>query len=373
MPSAAIALTAYFILLMLSWATHRNEVSWDYVLVLQNVASILLLLWFTMVLVDSTERLHRVLLVAVSSGALASVYVIRDWIGNRGMAGYRPGGVAGDANYFALCATVAALLAFGLLQGHRPRWEKFYLQGCFAVIIIAFSLAASRGGVVGLAAGLLLLTVRSRARWRKIAIIGLLIVPPLMMGSGSVIQRFVNPGFGDTAAVEARRIVWNAALRMIAANPVTGVGLARFRDLIVQYEEPYASVQVRSMAHNTYLEVAAEQGLSGFLVFGLALAMVWIGLQRAIRDSRRIGPPLLYECAIGLQAALLAAMVCAFFVSAGWQRFFWFIPFLAAAAVRLGRGETVAALLALKEGSSDAAPAGAPTYDLIEATRPQTP
>ena len=116
---------------------------------MQNTISILLLLWFTITLVDSTERLHHVLILIVASVAVASVYVIREWLPNRGYAGYRPGGIATDANYFALCAAAATVLAITLLKGKRPKCEKVFLLGCSVVNIPHLALRPRAAGSWG--------------------------------------------------------------------------------------------------------------------------------------------------------------------------------------------------------------------------------
>jgi O-antigen ligase len=225
--------------------------------------------------------------------------------------------------------------------------------------MIAFSLAASRGGFVGLAVGFLLLTAQSAARWRKLAFLGLFVVPALILAPNPVIQRFLNPGSGDNAAVQAREITWSAGLRMVAAHPLAGVGLYRFRQLVLLYEDP-SQIQVRTLAHNTYIEVAAEQGLPGLLLFVTALGMIAAGLRRAIHASRGAGHLLLSKGARGLQAALVSTVVCAFFVSAGWNRFFWFVFFLGAAAARVGQAEPAAAVEGPDEASLDAGESSEP-------------
>jgi O-antigen ligase len=209
----------------------------------------------------------------------------------------------------------------------RPtRREKAYLYGCLAITSIAFLMAASRGGFVGLAIGLLFLMFRSGKGVRTVLLIGLVIAPLLVLVPNTSIQRIFHPGTGDDEAVDARHITWAAGLRMVEAHPIGGVGLGQFRNLVLNYEATNDK-PVRSLAHNTYIEAAAELGIPGLLAY---LALIWSGFRALSRAARLKEQPMLHEVAIGLQAAMIAATVCAIFVSASWFRFLWIVQLLPA-------------------------------------------
>ena len=298
--------------------------------ILTNRVSMLLLFFLIIALVDSIARLRRVILVMIGSVTITAVYVVRDWQSNRIIADYRPGGVSGDANYFALCASACMLLSLQLVLSRPTRWEKRYLYGCLAITSVAFLMAASRGGFVGLAIGLFFLTFRSGRGVRALVLIGLVIAPLLVLVPNTSIQRILNPGKGDQAGVDARQITWMAGLRMIEAHPIGGIGLGQFRSLVESYEginDKVYGMPVRTLAHNTYIEVCAELGIPGLLVY---LALIWAGFRALSRAARLKEQPMLREVAIGFQAAMIAATVCATFVSASWFRFLWLVLLLPA-------------------------------------------
>src|SRR5688572_13131332 len=85
---------------------------------LMSCISFLLLFFVTHVLVDSFGRLKMSLLVAVGSVAFASLYILREWQNMSGLygAGYRPGWVTGDPNYYSVSALLCLPLAFYLLR-----------------------------------------------------------------------------------------------------------------------------------------------------------------------------------------------------------------------------------------------------------------
>ncbi len=317
------ALAASFVIEMFSFFSHGGTLGQP---VLTNRVSMLLLFFLIIALVDSISRLRRVILVMIGSVTITAVYVVRDWQFNRMYADYRPGGISGDANYFALCASACMLLSLQLVLSRPTRWEKRYLYGCLAITSVAFLMAASRGGFVGLAIGLLFLLFRSGKGVRAVLLIGLVIAPLLVLVPNTSIQRIFHPGTGDDEAVDARHITWLAGLRMIEAHPIGGVGLGQFRSLVLNYEATNDK-PVRSLAHNTYIEVAAELGIPGLLAY---LAFIWSGFRALSRAARFKEQPMLHEVAIGFQAAMIAATVCATFVSASWFRFLWLVLLLPA-------------------------------------------
>jgi O-antigen ligase len=324
----------YFTVAMISYVLsflYMVGFTWD-LMAMNNILSILLLLVFALVMVNSVSRLHWILIATVTSGALASVYVVREWLENRSFAGYRPGSISGDANYYGICAAGCLPLIFALHQARPPRWEKLYLTGCFVVTVFGFGMAASRGALVGVVAGFVLILSRSGQRFRKLLKYGVLVVPLLALAPNSPVGRLVRPTADDDKAADARRVAWKSGLRMFAENPITGVGVGQFRYRMLRYEYEYDRGEiekVHTVAHNTYLEIAAEQGLVGFLPFICVLIAAYVTLGRQARETARVGALFLHQACLGLQASVVAVWISAFFVSAWWFRFTWWPVFLA--------------------------------------------
>ena len=100
-------------------------------------------------------------------------------------------------------------------------------------------------------------------------------------GSGAdVVHRAATFGIGSTdISIKERLMLWHAALSMIAAKPLFGWGLGSFPYLAAKYTTVAASgsyvaahgVNLRNIAHNYYLQTAAETGLVGL---GLYVSMI---------------------------------------------------------------------------------------------------
>ena len=320
------AFSCYFVIAVVSYFSHGGQLTLEPTPLL-NVSSMLLFFLITIGLVDTVERLHRVILVCIGSVGLASIYVIRDWLGNRQYAGYRPGGISGDANYFSLCASAALLLGLNLLFGKRSRREKLIILASLSVTSVALILAASRGGFVALGVGLIFLVVRLSRGLRPIALLLLLFVPLLFAVPNTTIQRIIHPSQGEDQAVQSRETTWRAGLRMFAAHPFTGIGLGHFMGQVVSYESPNEE-PVESLAHNTYIEVAAEMGILGLLAWIAMFGLAFIAVNRFTKKEAVGAVAFLREASIGLQAALVTTAVGIFFLSASWFRFLWLLMFL---------------------------------------------
>ncbi len=303
-----------------------------------SYTSFLLLFFVTVTVIDSLYAMRWVLLVSVASVSLASVYVIREWQKYHSLyAGFRPGWVAGDPNYFTMSAVLTLPIAFHLMLARRRHWERFFCLGCSLVTLVAVTLGASRGGFLGLVAGLLFLVWHSRQRLRNLAVAGALILPLTVISSVSPVERFMHPVRGDIEAEESRTALWNAGLRMVKAHPLVGIGLGNFKLLVQQYVDN-AEIDPH-VAHSSYVELAAEMGLPGLFAF---LGVLWCSF-RTLGRVRRLssGPLLLRQAALGMQSGLVAYAVATIFISAQYQKIFWLmifismcLPFVAAATIR---------------------------------------
>ena len=178
---------------------------------------------------------------------------------------WRPGSIAGDANYFALDACFILPMAFLLVWRSRVPWERIFALGCLVATIASATLGASRGGFIAIGAAFLWLVWHSPRRLRNFIVVIILAMPPILLFPSSPVRRLIHPTYGDLNGVENRRIAWKAGLRMVERHPLIGIGLGEFKPQMDYYADP--GVNFSSIAHNSYLEVAAETGLPNFLVF----------------------------------------------------------------------------------------------------------
>ena len=271
-------------------------------------------------LVDTLARLRWAILALIGSYAWASLYVIKEWRAGVAMdSGYRPGYIVGDANYFSTAAIYAIALAFYFMQGKRPRWIKLYCAGCLLLTLLGVMVCASRGGFLGLCAASVVLIWRSHHRIRNFALMVILLVPPLIILPNSPLQRFLHPSTVETGSETAHQEAWKAGGRMVMAHPFMGIGLGSFKPLEPKYADP--GLPEYNMAHNMFVEVAAELGIPALLIFICVFVSSFFLLGR-IRKTEKI-PRLVYDAATALQAGLFGVVVAGCFVSAEYQKTTW--------------------------------------------------
>src|SRR5262249_21004641 len=145
----------------------------------------------------------------------------------------------------------------------------------------------------------------SMRRWPFVAAAAL---PLLVFGAG-IAWYILHPGLSEPnsgtpieASFAARVDAWRGVLRMIAANPVTGTGLGTF-SLAYPVYKSYGIIQNWPQAHNEYLQVLAESGAIGFVLF---LSGLFLFLRRflvpALSRPWRSRDPLILGSALGTMA-----------------------------------------------------------------------
>ena len=289
--------------------------------------STLVFFFITMTVIDSIKRLYWSFMVAIGSVAFASLYMLREW--QKGTAvygeGFRPGWVVGDSNYFTIAALAVLPIAFELVLVATRKWEKIYAVGCMLLTFAAVTLGASRGGFLGIVLMVIYLIARSRRPARNLAFVFIATIPFLIFAPNSPINRFFHPVGGDTASVNKHLVGWQAGLNMIKRNPLTGVGFGNYKAVVTRYDTTGIVRQDPHVAHNAYLEIAAEMGLPAIVVYLLFLGTAFFSAGKTRKRALAHRSELLAALAVGCQASILGVGVGIFFVSGQYTRLFWFV------------------------------------------------
>jgi O-antigen ligase len=103
-----------------------------------------------------------------------------------------------------------------------------------------------------------------------------------------------------------------AGLRMVSERPLLGLGPGVVRTRYTLYRHPTAPRDERPHLHNSYLQLAAEQGLLSLAAF---VALLGASFGQTLRNYRRehgaLGPRA--DLHLGVAAALVAYTLAAFF------------------------------------------------------------
>jgi O-antigen ligase len=316
---------AFMMLASLSFLGHGAPVSFESSPFMACV-SFLLLFITTLIIVDSLDRLRYVLLAGVGSMAFASIYVLREWQKSGFAAKVRPGWVTGDANYFTASVLVFLPVAFCLMR-RGTLLQRAFCAGCLSLTLLAITGASSRGGFLALVVMSLFLMWRISRRFGASILVGMLLLLLSVASPSSPLDRLLNPIAGDIQAEKMRWILWEAGLRVVADHPWTGIGPGNFKPVVARYYEDPETTPPH-VAHNTYIETAAELGLPGLGILLACLISTLASLEHLRRRASVRGPALLHDTALALQAGLIGYSVSAFFLSAPWNKFLWLAIFL---------------------------------------------
>jgi O-antigen ligase len=288
----------------------------------------------SLALIDTTRRLRYSFLAFIGSLALASLYLLREFQRAGFRAGYRAGYISGDANYFAANAILAIALVYYLIRTKQSQWEKAYCLGCGFLTVLAFIASGSRGGFLALCVCGFFVFLRAKKKLRLV-LVALLLSPIFVFSSSSPLHRILHPQVGEIGSNTAHEILFQAGVRVFLKHPVTGIGLGNFKTTM----DSMGLFQERGgyMAHDVYVEYAAELGILGILLFVGILVSVYRSLERIRKLAIRYNDEFFYAVTSGMQTGLLGYCVASFFLSAEYQKTFWILIFLSASVPSLFR------------------------------------
>jgi O-antigen ligase len=239
------------------------------------------------------------LVVGTVSAAIAAVLGIvflaggSDDIAFRGLFSSAPWfsravGPFADTNYYGEFLAFAMLVAIGLL-GVVRHLMRMVLWAILPVMAVAFVLTFSRGAIVTLAVGLVVLAfVRSVRLGIGVLVVGALVagvVLPLFLEArldASLGPNVVDLSAGLTRSDETRLDAFLAGLRLFAAQPVFGIGFGQFQTASGEFIIDAAT----TYPHNSAIRVLAEQGIVGGLLAGAILVALARSIWRSLHPLR---------------------------------------------------------------------------------------
>lgn len=271
----------------------------------------------------------------------------------------RIAGPLGDPNYFAqillMLVPLALLMAWGAggWSRRQARVSKMLAYGAAGLMTAATVLTYSRGAALALALILALaLLLRGVKPWEAVtglALAGLLVVAlPAAFTQRLTTLAQVLPGGEETlhpdSSFEKRRLVTRVAWEIFLDQPLLGVGAGnytvhydRYADRVGSAAREYDDPSEAHYPHNLYLEIGAETGLPGLVVFATAIGWAFFYLGRARRKALGRGDPKTALLAQGVALGLVGYLISSLFLHGQFQRYLWLLLALAAALDGLER------------------------------------
>ncbi len=271
----------------------------------------------------------RRLLLAMAAGAtVAGIGALYSLILGGETRASGPQADPNDLAYFLVAAIPLLSLAGRTLR----RRITVALGG--AVLVAGAMATFSRGGGLGLTAAVGWLALRRVLPWRALvasaAVVALLGLGTLLFAGPGIERAVQEKTFIAASNVDTRELRWQAAARMVAEHPLSGVGPGGFREAYAAESRNAEINEQTPVAHNMYLEVAAELGLPGFALFAAVIGLAAVSSERTVRLAAPSSPA--RTEAVAIQASLLAVLVTSTFLSEQYYLPLWSLAALAVAA-----------------------------------------
>ncbi len=203
-----------------------------------------------------------------------------------------------------LLLTVPLTLFF--IKISRGKRGKLLFSLCFLIQASAFLLTFSLGALFSFIISLIIISTITITK-RKAAMLVLVVLFFLILGSVFMSYRGIDPfhPFAGQNPLTLRSGNWKTALLMFKDHPFFGVGNGSFGIAFPQYREAWMNES--NYAHNSYLQIVAENGLISIpllLAFGFfflkhlfLLIKKSAFLSEAVMDGRnRLFPFLTFSC-----------------------------------------------------------------------------
>lgn len=231
-----------------------------------------------------------------------------------------------DPNDMALFMVGFFPIALVFVKKSHPNITRCIAAGVLCIAPVIIIISSSRGGLLSLAlvlAALFITQVGGIKLGHKIGIIAIIFIALAIFGGKIDTSRYetlfeLEEDYNITSDT-GRLQVWETGLKLIAQNPVTGVGARNFPRAFGYLREKEGRVPEWRAAHNAYIQIWAEIGTPGFIIFmGLILASMRSFWRMARMKDADVDKEHLKSVSGYLLIGFLGHLVGSFFLSQGY-------------------------------------------------------
>jgi O-antigen ligase len=256
------------------------------------------------------------------------------------------GNANGAASFLVEGATLAAALAITARDRPALRWASAIVV---PLCIIGVFLTLSRGGLVSLAASLIAAVLVAHRHRTAVLTAGLCAVLAAVVYFGAFASTEARQRVLETKGGTGRTDIWKVGWRMVEAHPVVGVGAGNFPTSSIHYLLAPGSilrddfiVDNPKVAHNTYLNVLAELGIVGLVLFLSVIGFSFYCAGKAIRAASQAGDRQLEVLSRAMIVVLVGILAADFFGSREYDKQLWLVLALCPVLLEISRVELAA-------------------------------
>ena len=248
---------------------------------LMTVGAILPIMCF----VDTFERFRKLLRFWVWIHVPLALYSITH-------RGFGIGSFLADENDFAIAMNMAIPYAFALLAVERGIGRRVCLFGALGILILATAATMSRGGFIGLAAVLFMLSLRSPRKLLSMMLVIVMIVGLVSLAPAKYWTEVstISTSTDENDTGYKRLYLWKIAWRMFLDNPILGVGPANYQYNNFFYEDEKETSRGYHtwgrVSHSVYFTLLPEYGIVGTVLFFIIVIKGIRARRRALRTCR---------------------------------------------------------------------------------------
>ena len=341
------ALWAWFC--VTTWYATRQVIFSEHVAageeMLSRTSKILLMTIVTVILVTSQKKLKYLCYVTVLS---IGFYAVKGAIfGIRTAAEQRvwgpPGSFIEDNNFLAVAINMTLPFLFFLARAETNKKLRMLFWFVFIASIGSVVLSYSRGGVLGLAIVLGILTLRSRHKLAGAMLVLVLASFVIVYAPPTWFSRMDQIAHGNLdLSAQERLDAWHFAVVLASHYPLTGGGFETFTPDLFERFTPDRNF---AGPHSIYFQMLGEQGYVGLLLFLSLLIGCHITCWKLRRQCRRLPQTVWIEPYTEMiQVSLIAYMVSGAFLAMAYFDYFWQIVAMTAILRILFRREVASAM-----------------------------
>ncbi len=306
------------------WASESSTVALDFVK--------MLLFFLIFINICRDLKMFRVMtLIALVCAIVLCISTIQSYFGDVERAGATIGAkLFGDANDAALLFVTILPFSALWMSGKKFRFGKLFYGLSMVILIAGVILTQSRGGFLGLLTVLFVMYFRGRNKLKAVISLAVIALAIQLLLPSKISERYSTIGtYQEDASAMGRIAAWKAGVKMMAARPLTGVGIGCFR---VAYGTQFGSGGRWMAPHNTFIQVGAETGLIGLAIFILLLSTSITQLRRIKSPDPDHEDDEIFKIRDMIIASILGFIMCAFFLT---QALNFMLYYLIAASVSI--------------------------------------
>jgi O-antigen ligase len=223
----------------------------------------------------------------------------------------------GRPNYLACLMAILLIMCISLLTARLSKWINLVLLGCCGCFAFVMFRANSRGATLGIIVALLAFWLIQPGKLRNALLLLLLAVFAYFAAPTEYWDRLSTiSNYKEDASATSRLELWDIGLKLIAENPVLGIGPDNF--------QKYAF----NSPHDAYIQAASEMGIPALFVY---VAILFSGF-RAIWQVRTLSGSIQIQAVatgVGIFGGLLIITVQGFTTGLAHREFVYMFVTLA--------------------------------------------